>query len=224
MSSTKSSSLSRSSSPVPPIAPPSEAAKDLQTKLHVLLTQLGRTSELIKNWPESDAQGDTSNTIHVETTAKLIASIKALLKDLQQVEGVIQANATLRKELQECPVPINLLDLLDHGDGLNPDCFSRGLLKEALGQLGGLKRRKLALEMLGAAVQEGLDQRDGKAAAAAGSSSSAGGVAASTNTTATTTMGAASNNKRKLKEEESNHPATTEGSLEPAAKKVKTKA
>lgn len=40
------------------------------------------------------------------------------------------------------------------------DCFSRGLLREALGQLAGLKRRKLALDMLGAAIQTGLDQRD----------------------------------------------------------------
>lgn len=40
------------------------------------------------------------------------------------------------------------------------DCFSRGLLREALGQLAGLKRRKLALEMLGAAIKNGLDQRD----------------------------------------------------------------
>jgi len=43
---------------------------------------------------------------------------------------------------------------------LLPDCFSRGLLREALGQLAGLKRRKLALEMLGAAIQTGLDQQD----------------------------------------------------------------
>jgi hypothetical protein len=87
----------------------------------------------------------------------LIVSIQALVKDLQDVEGVIKTKADLRKFLAQCQVPINLLDLLDHGDGLNPDCFSRGLLREALGQLGGLKRRKLALEMLGAAVQSGLD-------------------------------------------------------------------
>ena len=30
----------------------------------------------------------------------------------------------------------------------NLDCFSRGLLRDALEQLAGLKRRKLALEML----------------------------------------------------------------------------
>jgi hypothetical protein len=44
--------------------------------------------------------------------------------------------------------------------GYLKDCFSRGLLREALGQLAGLKRRKLALEMLGTAIQTGLDQRD----------------------------------------------------------------
>lgn len=43
---------------------------------------------------------------------------------------------------------------------LRLDCFSRGLLREALGQLAGLKRRKLALEMLGAAIQNGLDQQN----------------------------------------------------------------
>ena len=36
------------------------------------------------------------------------------------------------------------------------------MLREALGQLAGLKRRKLALEMLGAAVQAGLNQRLGE--------------------------------------------------------------
>ena len=45
------------------------------------------------------------------------------------------------------------------------DCFSRGLLREALGQLAGLKRRKLALEMLGAAVQAGLSTRFSDSAA-----------------------------------------------------------
>ena len=39
------------------------------------------------------------------------------------------------------------------------DCFSRGLLSDALEQLAGLKRRKLALEMLGSAVQKGLNER-----------------------------------------------------------------
>jgi hypothetical protein len=140
---------------VPPT--PSVGAKDLQEQLHLLLNRLAKTTELIKTWPESD--GDDA-TIHVETTTKLISSIVELMKALQRVEGVIKTNVELKKTLQECQVPVNLLDLLDHHpDGLNPDCFSRGLLREALGQLGGLKRRKLALKMLGAAVQKGLNNR-----------------------------------------------------------------
>lgn len=53
-------------------------------------------------------------------------------------------------------------------------------MKEALGQLKGLKRRKKALEMLGATVQAGLTQRDeASAAAAASASASASASAAS---------------------------------------------
>jgi len=93
-------------------------------------------------------------------TWKIINAVLGVVAALQKVEGVIKADAVLKRSLQECKVPINLLDLLDHGNGLNPDCFSRGLLKEALGQLAGLRRRKLALEMLGTAIQTGLNQRD----------------------------------------------------------------
>jgi hypothetical protein len=162
-SSYKMSAASRSNSPVPPFtnnSPPiiSQGAKDLQERLHLLLNRLAKTTDLIKNWPESDGGDDAS--IHVETTTKLIASIHELVTALQKVEGTIKTNTELKQTLRDCPVPINLLDLLDHHpDGLNPECFSRGLLREALGQLGGLKRRKLALEMLGAAVQSGLDRQ-----------------------------------------------------------------
>lgn len=109
-----------------------------------------------------------------------------VIRSLEDAEKVIQADSALRKSLQDCAVPINLLDLLDHGNGLNPgkflyflfvccavkilgsvshlklyneDCFSRGLLRDALEQLAGLKRRKSALEMLGSAVQKGLNER-----------------------------------------------------------------
>jgi len=135
------------------------AAKTLQERLHELLTRLAATVELIKNWKESD--GDDAS-IHVETTTKLIAAIQAVIDTTKKVDGVMKNDAELRASLQSCLVPLDLLDLLDHGNGLNPDCFSRALLKEALGQLAGLKRRKLALEMLGAAVQTGLRQRGKK--------------------------------------------------------------
>jgi len=138
-------------------SPPPSGAKNLQERLHILLTRLAKTTDLIKTWPESD--GDDAS-IHVETTTKLITCVLDVITALQKVEGVLKVDTVLKKSLQECKVPINLLDLLDHGNGLNPDCFSRGLLREALGQLAGLKRRKLALEMLGAAIQTGLDQQD----------------------------------------------------------------
>jgi hypothetical protein len=94
----------------------------------------------------------------------LIAGIQAVIASVQKVDGTIKSDPVLRKNLQECLIPLDLLDLLDHGGGLNPDCFSRALLKEALGQLAGLKRRKLALEMLGAAVESGLKKREAQEA------------------------------------------------------------
>mmetsp|Transcript_33982 Transcript_33982/g.81674 ORF Transcript_33982/g.81674 Transcript_33982/m.81674 type:complete len:202 (-) Transcript_33982:107-712(-) len=143
---------------------PTEGSKKLQDKLHLLLNKLAQSMTIISEWPDED--GDDS-TPHTETTSKLTNSVLEIVDALKDVEGTIKTDALLRKSLQECQVPVNLLDLLDHGNGLNPDCFSRGLLREALGQLAGLRRRKKALEMLGAAVQAGLDQKDAAAAAAA---------------------------------------------------------
>lgn len=138
--------------------PPSRGdARGLQERLHALLSCLADTTNIIKNWRESE--GDDAS-VHVKTTTQLISSIREILNAIAQVEGVVKADETLRHTLQDCPIPLDLLDLMDHAGGLNPDCFSRGLLKEALGQLAGLKRRKLALEMLGDAIQKGLHKLD----------------------------------------------------------------
>lgn len=104
------------------------------------------------------------------------------------------------------------------------DCFSRGLVKEALGQLQGLKRRKKALEMLGAAVQAGLEQQDAAAAAAA--------VKVQTTKTATaTTLTTKLSSKRKLGPDdgESNNKGGEKQSIndvsnheEPATKRART--
>lgn len=91
--------------------------KTLQERLHILLSRLAKTTELIRDWPESD--GDDSS-IHAETTTKLIGSILEVVSAIQRVEGVIKTDTELRKALHDCQVPINLLDLLDHGNGLNP--------------------------------------------------------------------------------------------------------
>jgi hypothetical protein len=92
-------------------------ARNLQERLHNLLTKLSKTIEVIKDWKESD--GDDAS-IHHKTTTKLISSIMDVIVSLESVEGVVKADNTLRKSLQDCAVPINLLDLLDHGNGLNP--------------------------------------------------------------------------------------------------------
>jgi hypothetical protein len=54
---------------------------------------------------------------------------------------------------------LDLLEMLDCSNGLNPEIFVRGLLREGLSQLAGLRRRKVALEMLGNTIQAGLDAR-----------------------------------------------------------------
>jgi len=112
--------LPRSSSPIPGDSrqsPHPPGAKNLQERLHILLTRLAKTTDLIKTWPESD--GDDAS-IHVETTTKLVTAVLDVVTALQKVEGVIKVDAVLKKSLRECQVPINLLDLLDHGNGLNP--------------------------------------------------------------------------------------------------------
>jgi hypothetical protein len=128
----------------------------LQERLHELLSRIATVSDIVKNWPESD--GDVTAT-HVERTSRLIAAIRQVLTMIEKTETVVKADAALKQSLQDCLIPLDLLDLMDHGGGLNPDCFSRGILTEALGQLAGLTRRKLALSMLGAAVQQGINQR-----------------------------------------------------------------
>lgn len=137
---------------------PSEGARALQDCLHELLTRLASVSDLVKNWPESSEGNDSS--VHMERTTRLIAAIRQLVAMIVKTEGAVKSDSVLKQSLQSCLIPLDLLDLLDHGGGLNPDCFSRGILKEALGQLAGLTRRKLALEMLGAAVQQGINLQD----------------------------------------------------------------
>jgi hypothetical protein len=142
----------------------------LQDRLHELLTKLAACIEHVKNWPgdEAAAGGDgggggddddaaPSSSVHAESTSGLIRLIREVVALLRGVERAVRDDADLERRLRSCPVPLDLLELLDQG--LNPDCFSRGLLREALGQLQGLKRRKVALTMLGKAVQAGINKK-----------------------------------------------------------------
>jgi hypothetical protein len=147
-------------------------SRALQETLHVLLSRISATMEHVQNWPSEQQQAqqqsqsnnksststDTDTNIHVSSTTQLIHHLNQVVTALQRVEGTIQSDAGLRKSLHECAVPVDLLDLLDSSK-LHPDVFARGLLREALGQLAGLRRRKLALEMLGSAIQSGIQKR-----------------------------------------------------------------
>lgn len=138
----------------------------LQERLHILLNHLYNTTELLKSWPESD---DAS--VHVETTTQLIESLQQVLQSVRDVETKVmkgdgtEEDKNLVKELKEAHVPLDLLELMDYG--VNPDAYARSLLHESLRQLAGLKRRKLALELLGNAVSQGMARREKSKAAAA---------------------------------------------------------
>lgn len=169
-----------------PIIDPASVA--LQERLHELLSRLSDTTNWVRQWP--DGQDDPS--IHVESTSKLITLIRSVLTAIQAVENTVVRDPNLKERLNQCLIPMDLIELLDHGSasvtmtsgggggsssaaaatesgggGLNPDAFSRGLLKEALGQLAGLKRRKLALEMLSLDISQRQRKRQQAAAAAA---------------------------------------------------------
>lgn len=148
---------------MPPKLKVSPNARLLQDRLHNLLSNLSRTIAHVKQWPPEQS-------LSANNTDQLGKHIREVLAAASAVETSLKAN---HAEYQTCWIPLDLLELLEHTGmktdkeyGLNPDCFLRGLIKEATGQLMGLKRRKLALERLGAAVQAGLDQRSGTAAAA----------------------------------------------------------
>lgn len=188
----------------------------LQDRLHILLSKLTETSNILEKWPDGKTQQQTSTSstknIHTETTTKLVDMLLQVVQALKNVEdkSLVQQqqsqsssnnsstttpnknhsnnsldttnkhkkdpDATLKKKLGEYQVPLDLLDLMDHGHentaeqqldpynyfGLNPECFTRGLLREALRQLSGLQRRKVALEMLGKAIQTGMDDKEQK--------------------------------------------------------------
>jgi hypothetical protein len=62
-----------------------------------------------------------------------------------------------------CPIPLDLLDMLDVGPqqnpfGLHPSCYARGLMEESLRQLARLERRRRALRMLADSIEKGMNE------------------------------------------------------------------
>ena len=167
---------------------PTAGERALQETLHILLSRLAAAMEHVKNWPseqqasqqQSSSQqassssktaaqqskkssgttftSSSSTNVHVAATSTLIQHIRDVITAVERVESTIKKDGTVRQSLRECLIPLDLLDVLD-SSMLHPDCFIRGLLREALGQLAGLRRRKLALELLGNAVQSGMRHR-----------------------------------------------------------------
>lgn len=159
----------------PSTNPNTAAGEYLLERFRILLNRLQASTEILQNWPET--QGDSAK-IHADTATELIASIRKIVTGLRAVERHVngtgpsqaanipaEALDKFRSSLDEkCPIPLDLLDLLDIGQpfGINPQCYARGLMKEAMRQLAGLERRKNALSMLGNAIEKGLKDRSNK--------------------------------------------------------------
>ena len=151
-----------------------ETKQTLQERLHTLLTRLSETSEILKTWPESKSGEDSS--IHKKTTMKLIASLQKIVQGVKLVEDKVllmsapsttgaasaagtEGSAATINVMQDIQIPLDLLEMMDYANGLNPDCFARGLLGETMRQLANLENRKLTLKLLAAEVQNGIQRR-----------------------------------------------------------------
>jgi len=162
----KTPSLSVNISSTKPKKPYKDTTQSLQERLHTLITRLSDSIQILQNWPESKT-GDDSTAIHVETTAKLIASIHKTIDGIRTVEertnvnlgGGNEQDVALADKLRQAAVPMDLLDMMDYANGLNSDCFARGMLKEALRQVRNLQERKRLLQMLASEVENGIKRR-----------------------------------------------------------------
>lgn len=126
------------------------AGEYLLERLRVLLARLQTASEILQTWPET--QGDSAK-VHADTAAKLIVAIRRVALGARGVERHVngtgpaahntaekgesggnhpqqhmspEALAAFRSSLEEkCPVPLDLLDLLDVGQpfGMHPQCY-----------------------------------------------------------------------------------------------------
>lgn len=144
--------------------------QSLQERLHTLLTRLSDTGEILKKWPEAKTGQED---IHRKSTTKLIASLQKIIHGIQLVEEKANPNIdkgegsvkdeedlALANLLRQAAVPLDLLDMMDYAQNLNPDCFARGLLKEALRQWGNLQRRRASMKMLAFHVESGINERE----------------------------------------------------------------
>jgi hypothetical protein len=145
-----------SSSSGPTVA--SDNKTSLLARLHNLISTLTEATNAVKNWPSSH-----DDQVHYDATTNLIQSLHMVVDALKDVEDRVgndgnhtKATSAVGHSILDAPVVVDLLDLMDYGNGLNPEIFIKQLIREALRQLSGLKRRKQALGMLGQAIENGL--------------------------------------------------------------------
>ena len=163
------------------------AGEYLLDRLRILLNRLQSTTEILQNWPET--QGDSAKvhadtaTELIASIRKIVLGLRAVERHVNgtgpsnhqgsgggggegtQTGGALAAISkdaleAFRTSLEDkCPIPLDLLDLLDVGQpfGMNPQCYARGLMKESMRQLAGLERRKRALAMLASSIEDGME-------------------------------------------------------------------
>ena len=112
-----------------------------------------------------------------DTSTKEIATPGGERSQIQLSQISTESLQSFRFSLeQKCPIPLDLLDLLDVGIiqagnkgssnntfGINPQIYVRGLMKESKRQLCGLERRKKSLNMLASCIEEGMKKDKDKA-------------------------------------------------------------
>ncbi|KAL7426216.1 hypothetical protein ACHAXH_000267, partial [Discostella pseudostelligera] len=90
------------------------------------------------------------------------ALTSSTMKEASSIPSSSASSEEFRTYLEtSCPIPLDLLDLLDVGPqqnpfGLHPSCYARGLMEESLHQLARLERRRRALRMLANSIEGGM--------------------------------------------------------------------
>ena len=57
------------------------------------------------------------------------------------------------------PVPIDLLDLMDHGE-VNPEVYGRELLRRTLALRRGVRRRRVVMAQVKEVLERGIEERE----------------------------------------------------------------
>ena len=134
-----------------------------------------RSVECHVNGTDPSNNNTKTSSIKTNDSSKEVATPEGESSQIQLSQISNESLQSFRFSLeQKCPIPLDLLDLLDVGIqqskgnnnntfGINPQVYVRGLLKESKRQLCGLERRKRSLSMLASCIEEGMKKDKDKA-------------------------------------------------------------